>query len=131
MLLLIHSVEFWVTRIDRNWCWSWHASKINLIFLHLYLIHFPLYVSIDSFLLGADCSFLKIMKLVFYVGLGVLIDQMRQNFFSVELSWYSTSNFAKTTFLISSINFRIDDDIFLNASSMKQLLTSSLRLECW
>ena len=29
MLLLIHSVHFWVTRIDRKYCWSWPTSKIS------------------------------------------------------------------------------------------------------
>ena len=74
MLLLVHSVEFWVTRIDRKCCWCWHASKINLIFLQLYLLHFPFNMSIDSSSLKADSSFLKILKFVFYIGLGVLID---------------------------------------------------------
>ena len=49
MLLLIHSVEFSVARIDRKGCWSWHVSKINIIFLQLYLLHFLFNMSIDSF----------------------------------------------------------------------------------
>ena len=59
MLLLIHSWEFWETRNDKKCCWSWHASIINLMFLQLYLPHFPFNVSIDGFLLEAGCSFLK------------------------------------------------------------------------
>ena len=49
MLLLIHSVEFSVNRIDRKGCWSWHVSKINIIFLQLYLLHFLFNMSTDSF----------------------------------------------------------------------------------
>ena len=41
MLLVFQSVNFWVTRNHKNCCWTWHASIINLIFLHLYLLHFP------------------------------------------------------------------------------------------
>ena len=81
MLILIHSVEFWVTRIDRKCCWSWEASKINLILLQLYLLQVPFTESIDSFSNEADGSFLKIIKIVFYIGFGALIDQMRQKFY--------------------------------------------------
>ena len=49
MLLLIHSVEFSVNRIDRKGCWSWHVSKINIIFPQLYLLHFLFNMSTDSF----------------------------------------------------------------------------------
>ena len=79
--MFIHSVEFWGTNIERKCCWSWQASINNLFFLQFYLLIFPFNVSSDSFLLEADCSFLKIMKFVFYIGIGVLIDQMWQKFY--------------------------------------------------
>ena len=50
---------------DRKCCWSWHASRINLLFLRLYFLHFSFNASIDSFLHETDGSFLKIMKFVF------------------------------------------------------------------
>ena len=78
MLLLIHSVEVWITRIHIKCCWSWHASKNNLIFLQPYLFQVPFNESIDSFSLEADGSFLKIMKIVFYIAFGALIDQTWQ-----------------------------------------------------
>ena len=65
-------MEFGVTRNDKKCCWSWHAWIINLKFLQLYLLHFPFKVSIDSFLLEADFSFLKDMKIIFYIELGVI-----------------------------------------------------------
>ena len=132
MLLLILSVEFWLTGNDRKRCWSGHASIIYLIFVQLCLLHFPFNVSFGSFLLQADCSFLKIMNFVCHIGLRVLIDQMWQRFFNFELSWLSNSTFLKITFLNSSIKVWIGGDIFLNASEMAQILTiSPLTLECW
>ena len=78
MSLLIQSMEVRLTRIDIKCCWSWHASKNNLIFLQPYLFQVPFNESIDSFSLEADGSFLKILKIVFYIAIRALIDQTWQ-----------------------------------------------------
>ena len=60
---------------------SGSLSHRNLIFFQLYLLHFPFSIYIISSLLEEDGSFLKIMKFVFHIGLGVLIDEMWQKLY--------------------------------------------------
>ena len=79
MLLFIIPVDFQETRIDQKCCWSWHDSITNLIFLHLYLLHFTFNLCLDSFILEAYCLFLNAPKFLFHIGVEVLIDQMWQN----------------------------------------------------
>ena len=68
-------------------------------------------------------------KLSFTSDLESWLIKCIKSFFSVDLSSYSTSTLAKTTFLNPSIKVPIDSDIFLNVSSMKQILTVSFRCE--
>ena len=111
MLLLIHSGEFWMTRNNRQYCWSWHASIISYTSSALPL-HFP-FVSIDSFLPEADLHSKKSWKLIFTSDLESWWTKCGKSSISVELSWYSNSTFLKTTFLNSSIKVWIGGDIFL------------------
>ena len=59
----------------------------NLIFIQLYLLHFHFNKSIHSFLIEADgLSIKKIMKFVFCIGFGVLIDRIWQKLY---YCWFS------------------------------------------
>ena len=106
MLLIIHSVELWVTRIDRKWCRS-H------IFFHSTSFIFPSTCQSIVLLSEVDGSFLKLMKFVFCIRLLSWFAKSGKSSISVELSWYTNAAFAKTTFLNSSIKFWIDGGIFL------------------
>ena len=77
-----------VDQIDRKCCWCQHASKINLISLQLYLLHFPFNVIIEIFLLEAEDSFLKIIKSVFTSDFESWLTKCGKISTSVALSWY-------------------------------------------
>ena len=126
------SVEFWKTsRIDRKSCWSWHASKINLIHLPLYLLQSPSEISFDSFCTWSWRSIPnKSWNSFFTSNSESRLTKCGNSSCSVEKSWYSQSTFVKII-LYSCTKVGIDGDIFLNVSIMEQNLTVSLRLVSW
>ena len=58
---------------------------------------FSFNVSIDNFLLETSGWFVKIMKVVFHIGLGVLIDRVWQKFFYCWLILIFQNNLCKNT----------------------------------
>ena len=56
-------------------------------------------MSIDSFLLETDYPFLNIKEIVFYITIGILIDQSWQSAISFQISRYSNLSFSKTAHL--------------------------------
>ena len=100
---------------DQNW------QKVLLVLTCLdnqsyffCLLHFSFNVSIDRFLLEADCWFLKLSNWNFTSNVESWMTISGKSSFSVELSWHSNSTFSKTTILMWSIKVWIDGDIFLN-----------------
>ena len=63
------------------------------------LLHFSVKMSIESFLLETDYSFLNIKEIVFYIRLGIPIDQIWQSVISIEISRFSNQSFSKTKYL--------------------------------
>ena len=60
-----------------------NAVSLDMLKFHqLYLLRFSIRVSIGSFLLEVDCSFLNILKNVLDVGIGVLMERKWQKFCS-------------------------------------------------
>ena len=86
-------------------CMQWNAGRTkmpeNVLSLDMlrfskslhcfwpYLLHISVNMSTDSFLLEADLLFLNIKEFVFCIGIGILIDQIRQSAIGFELSRYS------------------------------------------
>ena len=91
-------MESWRTRIAWKCCWYWHASLFQLIFLAL-PASFCVKMSIDSFSIEADYSFLNIKEFVLYIRIGILIDRNRPSAIFVQISWYSNLSSSKTTHL--------------------------------
>ena len=62
------------------------------------------FLSIENLFLKVFICFEKMLKFVYYIGIGILIGQKRQrNAISIGISGYSSSSFSWTTALISSI----------------------------
>ena len=86
----------------------------NSCFNQLYVFHFPVEKSIDSFLLAAEYSFLNIKENVFYVRIGLPIDETWQSVDSIEISRSSNLSskitqlkFLSSRFELSVIYFQV------------------------
>ena len=90
-----------------------------------YLLRFSIKMSFDSFLLEADFSFLIIKEFVFYIRIGIAIDQIWQSVINFELSRCSKLSFSETLHL----KFLSSSDKFPNFYQMEYSVILSLTLE--
>ena len=72
---------------------------IQTLIFQPHLFQFLVKMSIGSFLIEVDSSFLKMKELIFCVRNGITIDQNWQSAVGIDISRYSTLFFSKTTHL--------------------------------
>ena len=106
------AAESWLTRNVESAVSLGMSRCLNSYFFSCTCCKFYVKVSLDSFLLEADLSFLKILSFYLHIGLGFLIDKKWQ------LSWKCN---MKDTALTSPINVWSDGAIILGVSNAEQL----------